>query len=76
MLTRSSNHLHDVSDWVIVICVELSRVVLSVHDHHQMAVHIQGPAQRSGNNNDLQKLEVNKIILSLSQLMENTNDER
>ena len=61
--TRSSNHLHDVSDGVIVVGVELSSVVLSVHDHHQMAVHIQSPAQRSSNNNDLQKFKVNKNIL-------------
>jgi hypothetical protein len=42
--------------------VELAGVVLRVHDHHQVAIHIQGPAERSRHDNDLHLGIEKKII--------------
>jgi len=49
----SANHLHDISHRVIVVGVILAGVVLRVHDHHQVAVDVEGPAKRARNDDDL-----------------------
>ena len=61
------DHLHDVSERVVVVGVVLAAVELRVHDDNQVAGEVDGPAQGARDDDDLDGYY--EVIITLNYLI-------
>lgn len=52
----ASDHLKNIRDWIILVAVKFSVVILSVHDDNKVGSDVQTPCKFTSDNGDLKSI--------------------